>query len=177
MSTVSFQLYDLKQQGFIERQEVILLFVGLFFSSSFWNFFELFTYFKHSFSGEANGSGHSCRIWHESFGRCHWKYNRQGTSLHIHPSKSLMRQKCYLWLPTRTDLRIGFKFSCLFIFQTFEEADTKHDGRFDEEEWRSLVLRHPSISLKKYDTSIPQVSFNFHLWWYIVIALLIEPIE
>lgn len=38
-----------------------------------------------------------------------------------------------------------FKISQLLSLQTFSEADTKCDGRIDQDEWKEFVSKNPSL--------------------------------
>ncbi|PHU12900.1 Calcineurin B-like protein 2 [Capsicum chinense] len=165
----SFQLYDLKQQGFIERQEVKQMVVATLAESGM------------NLSDDVIESIIDKTYWeknhHISFGLC------SRTDVKLRPkgksTLSVLRARGYHnliasflilldnWLlDSRGSNEINLSTS-QGRDETFEEADTKHDGKIDKEEWRNLVLRHPSLLknmtlqyLKDITTTFP--SFVFH---------------
>ncbi|KAG6420885.1 hypothetical protein SASPL_117429 [Salvia splendens] len=138
----SFQLYDLKKQGFIERQEVKQMVVVTLAES---------------------GMNLSDEVIESIIDKQYFKGDHLPVILLSRMDDYLVLLQVlenYLMLQQCLKPSVGFRL-------TFEEADTKHDGKIDREEWWSLVNRHPSLLknmtlqyLKDITTTFP--SFVFH---------------
>lgn len=72
--------------------------------------------------GEANGSGHTCWIWYESFGWCYRKYHWQGAPSTPFDSFNILYS---IWSPLTTNFTclmdgVSIQFFYLFLFKGFD---------------------------------------------------------
>ncbi|KAF8391697.1 hypothetical protein HHK36_024006 [Tetracentron sinense] len=126
----SFQLYDLKQQGFIERQEVKQMVVATLAESGM-------NLSDDVIEGIIDKVRWLLTLWHSP----------EDDVVIIVSLGHRTTHAAILTVPlsARRLEHKSFLDSKLVRRETFEEADTKHDGKIDKEEWRSLVLQHPSL--------------------------------
>lgn len=120
--------------------------------------FEICECFSNMYSGEANGSGDSCRIWNESFGWCHWKYNWQGA-----PSISEFNKDVFFPCLYGEYLKsLAEDWHCMHVLLDF--WGSWHKAWW--EDWQGRMEKScfaTPVSPEKHDASIPQVSSDFEL--------------
>ncbi|KAG6486403.1 hypothetical protein ZIOFF_054973 [Zingiber officinale] len=175
----SFKLYDLKQQGFIERQEekycrsdkpseLVCLLVSLDKPSNPALFSGILKIrVKQMVVATLAESG--MNLADDVIESIIDKVEIIGTEIASSTFCTLLFSFEKKLLNTMTFMcyEINSRKHLDLLDETFEEVDTKHDGKIDKEEWHSLILQHPSLLknmtlqyLRDITTTFP--SFVFH---------------